>query len=126
MAAHKYSRQRESILRFLEGRTDHPTADIVYENVRMRYPNISLGTVYRNLNLLAELGKINKLSGFAGADHFDARTDDHCHFICTCCHKIIDLENINVEPLITEAEQKCPGKISGFTGSFTGICSDCA
>ena len=71
MATLKYSRQRESIKEFLRTRTDHPTADVVYENMKLIYPNISLGTVYRNLSLLADLGEIKKLSSFAGADHFD-------------------------------------------------------
>ena len=61
MATLKYSRQRESIKEFLTGRTDHPTADFVYENMKQIYPNISLGTVYRNLSLLADLGEIQKL-----------------------------------------------------------------
>ena len=64
MATLKYSRQRESIKEFLTGRTDHPTADFVYENMKQIYPNISLGTVYRNLSLLADLGEIQKLSSF--------------------------------------------------------------
>lgn len=72
MATLKYSRQRESIKEFLTGRTDHPTADFVYENMKQIYPNISLGTVYRNLSLLADLGEIQKLSSFGGADRFDA------------------------------------------------------
>ena len=85
MATLKYSRQRESIKEFLTGRTDHPTADFVYENMKQIYPNISLGTVYRNLSLLADLGEIQKLSSFGGADRFDARTAPHCHFMCTRC-----------------------------------------
>ena len=57
MTARKYSRQRESIKQFLMTRTDHPTADTVYLNIRQAFPNISLGTVYRNLNLLSEMGE---------------------------------------------------------------------
>lgn len=64
MAALKYSRQRESIKEFLRSRTDHPTADTVYENLRQIYPNISLGTVYRNLSLLSDIGEIRKLTKF--------------------------------------------------------------
>ena len=56
MATLKYSRQRESIKEFLMTRKDHPTADVVYENVKKIYPNISLGTVYRNLSLLSDAG----------------------------------------------------------------------
>ena len=54
----KHSKQREMIYAFLKTRKDHPTADVVYENVRMERPNISLGTVYRNLTLLADMGQI--------------------------------------------------------------------
>ena len=58
----KYSRQRESIKACLMSRKDHPTADALYTSIREQFPNISLGTVYRNLNLLVELGEIRKLS----------------------------------------------------------------
>lgn len=64
MAALKYSRQRESIKEFLRSRTDHPTADTVYENLRQIYPNISLGTVYRNLSLLSDIGEILEADQF--------------------------------------------------------------
>ena len=94
MAALKYSRQRESIKEFLMTRKDHPTADVVYENVRKIYPNISLGTVYRNLSLLSELGEIQKLSNFGGADHFDGCVTPHCHFMCKKCGQVLDREKI--------------------------------
>ena len=70
----KYSRQRESIKTCLMNRHDHPTADTLYMSIREEYPNISLGTVYRNLNLLVELGEVRKLSCGEGADRFDADT----------------------------------------------------
>lgn len=100
MATLKYSRQRESIKEFLRTRTDHPTADAVYENMKLIYPNISLGTVYRNLSLLADLGEIKKLSSFAGADHFDGRTERHCHFMCIRCERIIDLESEGIHHIM--------------------------
>ena len=68
----KYSRQRESIKNCLMNRHDHPTADTIYMSMREEFPAISLGTVYRNLNLLVELGEIQKLSLSEGADRFDA------------------------------------------------------
>ena len=97
MATLKYSRQRESIKEFLTGRTDHPTADFVYENMKQIYPNISLGTVYRNLSLLADLGEIQKLSSFGGADRFDARTAPHCHFMCTRCGRVMDVFSEHID-----------------------------
>ena len=78
----KYSRQRESIKACLMGRRDHPTADHVYLTIREVYPNISLGTVYRNLNLLVELGEARKLSFGYGPDRFDGDLTPHYHFVC--------------------------------------------
>ena len=77
----KYSRQREAILKDLQSRRDHPTADMVYESVRKEYPNISLGTVYRNLAFLTESGQVLKITTPAGADHFDGFISPHNHFI---------------------------------------------
>ena len=70
MPALKYSRQREAIKSFLMTRKDHPTADVVYHSLRADFPNISLGTVYRNLTLLADLGEIARLRLGDGVDHF--------------------------------------------------------
>lgn len=125
MASLKYSRQREAILAFLRTRTDHPTADVVYENIRLDYPNISLGTVYRNLSLLADIGEIRKLSNFAGADHFDGRTDRHCHFMCRKCQRIMDIENLDFEHIIQNAGEGFGGEITEFNARFFGLCEDC-
>lgn len=94
----KYSRQRESIKSCLMARHDHPTADALYTSIREEYPNISLGTVYRNLNLLVELGEIQKLTCGDGADHFDADTSPHYHFVCRDCGQVFDLP---LKPWIT-------------------------
>ena len=71
MASLKYSRQRESILQYLSATHSHPTADMVYMHVKEEFPNISLGTVYRNLNLLADIGEIIKIPTPDGGDRFD-------------------------------------------------------
>lgn len=120
MATLKYSRQRESIKEFLRTRTDHPTADVVYENMKLIYPNISLGTVYRNLSLLADLGEIKKLSSFAGADHFDGRTERHCHFMCIRCERIIDLESEGIHHIMDLAGENFKGKITDYSARFFG------
>ena len=82
MAALKYSKQREAIKDFLAHSHEHPTADVVYMNLRESFPNISLGTVYRNLSLLSEMGQIQKISMRDGADRFDGTITPHDHFIC--------------------------------------------
>lgn len=125
MAALKHSRQRESIKEFLMTRKDHPTADVVYENMKLIYPNISLGTVYRNLSLLTDIGEIKKLSSFGGADRFDARTDQHCHFMCTECGQVIDLDIEEMNPLLEKAGENFKGEISHYNARFFGLCENC-
>mgnify|MGYP000341966070 CR=1 FL=1 len=88
----KYSRQREAIVQYLTGRTDHPSAESVYQALRQTHPNISLGTVYRNLNLLTDIGEAVKISTPDGGDRFDGRLEPHNHFLCTKCGRLLDLD----------------------------------
>lgn len=125
MSGLKYSRQRESIRSYLAETKDHPTADMVYQNIRKIYPNISLGTVYRNLNLLAETGEIIKLTCGDGIDHFDADTSQHYHFICTSCKRVIDLDMDSINHINTIASSNFPGSIEGSITYFYGKCPDC-
>lgn len=121
----KYSRQRESIKTCLMGRRDHPTADHVYASIRLEYPNISLGTVYRNLNLLVALGEIRKLSSGYGPDRFDADLSLHYHFVCRECGAISDLPLKPFAQLNTEAQQCCDGRIDSHSTYFYGLCKNC-
>lgn len=121
----KYSRQRQVIKEFLMTRKDHPTADVVYTNVRQDYPNISLGTVYRNLSLLADLGEIQRLRVGDGIDHFDADTSAHYHCICTHCGKVVDLKMDNIDHITDIANKGFEGEIQGHVTYFHGVCGDC-
>ena len=121
----KYSRQREIIKDFLMTRHDHPTADVVYMNVRQMYPNISLGTVYRNLTLLADIGEIRRLRGGDGVDHFDAEISPHYHFICNRCGAVLDLDMENIDGIRDIANRNFDGCIQGYIAYFYGICPDC-
>jgi len=125
MAARKYSRQREMIKAFLMTRKDHPTADIVYRNVRQQNPSISLGTVYRNLTLLADMGEIRRLRIGDGVDHFDADTSPHYHFICTECGCVKDLEIDSIENITEIAGARFNGHIDGHVTYFYGTCEHC-
>ena len=121
----KKSRQRDAILANLQNRCDHPTADMIYMDIRKEIPNISLGTVYRNLSLLTEHGMIIKLSVDGKAERFDACTNTHYHFICQECGTVEDLP-ATVIPGFNEAAQKgFSGQITGHTAFFYGICKCC-
>ena len=110
---------------FLMTRKDHPTADVVYMNVRRQNPNISLGTVYRNLTLLADSGEILRLRLGDGVDHFDADTSPHYHFVCSECGSVIDLEMESIEDITTVAGAHFKGKIAGHVTYFYGTCENC-
>ncbi|NLG02921.1 MAG: transcriptional repressor [Clostridia bacterium] len=122
----KRSRQREAIKEFLLTRKDHPTADMVYTNVRKEFSNISLGTVYRNLTLLSEIGEIQKIDMGDGCDHFDADISPHYHFICTECKHVLDLElDSDIEHIIDSAKKNFNGSIEGHKTYFYGTCEQC-
>lgn len=120
----KRSLQRELIKENLINRFDHPTADMVYHSIREQLPNISLGTVYRNLRFLVEQGDAISLKLGDGPEHFDGHVQPHYHFICSECGFI---EDIYMEefPLCNEASKYCSGEISGHCTYFYGLCSKC-
>jgi Fur family peroxide stress response transcriptional regulator len=120
----KYSRQRESIKNFLVNRYDHPTAETVYLGIRKEFPNISLGTVYRNLSLLADLGEITKLTT-DGPDRFDGNTTPHYHFFCEKCGKVLDLNMDSVDHINVLASHNFPGRIERSVTYFYGTCPQC-
>ena len=127
LAALKYSRQRESIKHFLMTTKEHPTADEVYMHVKKDFPNISLGTVYRNLNLLTDIGEAIKISTPDGGDRFDGRTEPHNHFLCTRCGRLLDLEldMKSIEEVNRLAAENFDGLIESSSTLFYGECSDC-
>lgn len=125
MANLKYSRQREAIKEFLADTAEHPTADTVYMHVRKEFPRISLGTVYRNLNLLADMGEIMKITTPDGGDRFDAMTAPHYHVLCQKCGRVQDLHMKHMASFDKEAQKCFDGCIESHTAMFYGTCVDC-
>ena len=121
----KHSRQREAIRENLMNRYDHPTAETVYMDIKQEYPNISLGTVYRNLSLLAELGEIQKLTTGVGPDRFDGNPKSHCHFLCQGCGQVSDIRFEKQDEMIAEAANHFSGNIAGMSIQFYGKCPNC-
>ena len=120
----KFSKQREAIREALMDRTDHPTADVIYAELRQDYPKISLGTVYRNLVLLSDLGEIQRLRVGDGVDHFDPDTSEHYHFVCEKCGSVSDIK-MHLD-LNAEAQKYMKGKVLGHKAYFFGLCEKCA
>jgi Fur family peroxide stress response transcriptional regulator len=106
-------------------RYDHPTAETVYTSIKDEFPNISLGTVYRNLSLLSDLGEIQKITVSGGADRFDGNPAPHYHFSCRKCGCVMDLQFSLDEDLDKLAGEHFPGIIESHRVLFTGVCQDC-
>jgi len=122
MPAKRYSRQRELIYQALCNTTEHPTADMVYQRLKADNPTLSLGTVYRNLNLLVEEERIRSLP--FQVERYDARTDPHPHFVCRCCGGVMDLELPYDSDLDLKAAQ-FGHQVENHSVVFNGVCSKC-
>ena len=125
MPAVKKSKQREVILDIMQKTKAHPTAEAVYEAVRKVIPNISLGTVYRNLSRLAEENTIIKLGIGNGKEHFDGNTDLHYHIVCLDCNSIYDIEDAPLPELNYWAAKTFKGDIHKHSVTFFGVCEAC-
>ena len=123
----KHFRKREAILNCLRSTDVHPTAEWVYTQLKSEYPDISLGTVYRNLNLFKEQGLIQSLGTVNGVERFDGNTAPHVHYICTGCGRVVDLPGLSVpEDLNYAAEAESGGRVAACQLTFTGICGKCS
>ena len=121
----KYSRQRELILKTLKENCIHPTAEQLYELIRREEPTVSLATVYRNLNLLAENGMVKKIEGLDGTAHFDHQTFDHYHFIFTKCNRVFEIACDIARDLAQDVESRTGFRIASYDVSFRGTCKSC-
>lgn len=121
----KHTKQKETILRVLRSTNSHPTADWVYAEVRKELPNISLGTVYRNLRLLRERGEILELEFNGSSSRFDGNAHEHYHFRCEKCGHVFDIDEKVDRKLDERVVQKTGFKISNHRLEFRGLCREC-
>ena len=122
----KYSRQRESIKACLMNRHDHPTADALYASIREEYPNISLGTVYRNIARFKEDGLIISVGVVEGQERLDGTTAPHAHFICSKCGCVLDVEDVEQDAQLDfDVSKRIRCQIDSHDLVFHGICEEC-
>ena len=119
------TRQRRAILDVLKNTDSHPTADEVYRQVRARLPRVSLGTVYRNLEILSENDRILKLELNGEPKRFDARLRPHYHLTCRKCGKVIDLALGPLGDIEERAARLSGCLITGHNLEFSGLCPAC-
>ncbi len=117
--------QRQIILEELSKVTSHPTANEVYDMVRKRLPRIGLGTVYRNLELMAENGVIRKLEVGGTQKRFDATTTPHYHIRCTGCDRVEDIMITVQQDINSLAASSSTYHVLGHHIEFSGLCEDC-
>jgi len=122
----KHFKKREAILQCLRSTDTHPSAEWVHAQLRSQYPDISLGTVYRNLAIFKEQGLIMSVGTVNGVERFDANTAPHVHFICNTCHRVDDLPDMEIPEALSKAAERCSGGRAEFCHlSFTGTCREC-
>jgi Fur family peroxide stress response transcriptional regulator len=119
------SRQRNRIFEILEKSRNHPTANWIYDRLRKEFPNLSMGTVYRNLGVLVEQGLVNRIDFGSTFDRYEARILPHYHFICESCGSVTDLE-VPVDETLTKKLRKATGlRATRHEIRLYGTCRTC-
>ena len=121
----KHSKQREALITMLRNRYDHPTAEQLYNDLKSKFPRISLGTVYRNLSLLESLGEVVKISANGTSERYDGNMGEHYHFACEKCSGIEDLDIPVMNELTAQVEKTTRGDVTRHSMVFYGICEKC-
>ncbi len=121
----KQFRKRNAILAYLRSTTAHPSAEMVFTDLKQQIPDLSMGTVYRNLSLFKQQGLAMSVATVNGVERFDGNTDPHVHFICSDCGAVIDLMDLHIpQTLMTQAENG-GARVDSCQLSFTGTCKSC-
>lgn len=121
----RMTEQRALILKILRSTKSHPTADWIYQEARKSLPNISLGTVYRNLRLLSASGEIMELDYGSGFSRFDGNPKNHYHFLCQQCGRMYDIDLKVFADLDDLVEKTLGVKVKEHRLEFYGICREC-
>lgn len=127
----KYSKQRSVVMEIMKNTYDHPTAEEVYKEAQKVFPGIGIATVYRNLNQLADMGEIKRISLGNGNDRFDGHLEDHYHMVCKCCGRLQDLRppKEKMDELNQLANEvfglKASNKAELSTTIMEGVCDNC-
>ena len=124
---HRYrsTNQRQVILEVIKKSNSHPTADEIYELVRKRLPKISLGTMYRNIEILYENGLIEKIGPVSNQMRYDGITKNHYHIRCLRCGKVVDAPVETIDKLDNDVRRQTDFIVRGHRLEYIGICPDC-
>lgn len=124
--ATRYSKKREAILAAIRGTTCHPSAEWVYQTLKPDHPDLSLGTVYRNLVFFQQTGAIQSVGVVKGQERFDGDTTPHSHFICNGCGAVLDLNQLKLNTQLDQEISKQYGlAVERHELTFYGLCQSC-
>ena len=122
----RYSKKREAILNAIRSTTCHPSAEWIYQTLKPTHPNLSLGTVYRNLVFFQQQGQVQSVGVVNGQERFDGNTAPHSHFVCTNCGAVIDLHSIKLDSSLTSDVSEQYGlAVERHELTFYGRCQTC-
>lgn len=117
----RHTRQKDLILQIVSQNYSHPTAKEIYDECKQVIPDISLGTIYRNLNILVNKGEIKRLKMPNNVDRFDHVHNKHAHFICLKCGNIIDVMEMKLDSFTGLGSNK----VIDYEINFKGVCEEC-
>ena len=122
----RYSKKREAILAAIQGTSCHPSAEWIYQQLKPSHPDLSLGTVYRNLIFFQERGDIRSVGVIQGQERFDAVVTPHSHFVCEYCGAVIDLPHLTLDSEMDHAVSQQYGlMVYRHELTLHGLCPDC-
>jgi|FrelakmetLWP11LW_1041352.scaffolds.fasta_scaffold23729_1 Fur family peroxide stress response transcriptional regulator len=122
---YKRSKQRQAILELLGQTEIHPTADWLYQKLKKKFPSLSLGTVYRNLNILVEQGLVENLPFGSTHDRYEAIKNPHYHLVCETCGSVSDFDMPHYTEINQQAQKMSGFQISRHRIDFFGTCKKC-
>ena len=121
-----HSKKRDAIYQTLAATDTHPSAEWIYLQLKDRIPDLSLGTVYRNLKLFQQEGRIISVATVKGTERFDANTHPHTHLLCRCCGAVVDLHLVKLPEEVREQVREETGSLpEGWDLNFYGCCREC-
>lgn len=128
-AKRNFSAKREAIYKVIASTKTHPSAEWVYKQLEEKIPDLSLGTVYRNIAVFREMGLLKSVGVVEGQERFDADMSQHSHFICRKCSKVIDVprgKNFVDGNIYNYVEKECNVHIEKHNIIFYGVCGECS
>jgi len=121
----RYSKHREMIYEYILSSQEHPSAQMVYDALRSEIQGLSLGTVYRNLRFLEDLGKIRRIASYHGIERYDAYCNDHVHFQCQDCGYIENVPEVDIEKIRAAVSLGSGCQLLRLNLTLTGLCPQC-